>query len=207
MAILTQHNDNARTGTNLNESILNSANVNVGQFGKLFSHAVQGQIYAQPLFVPFVSIPAKGVHNIVIVATMENWLYAFDADDNLGPNAQPLWSRQIHGQPVPAHVFNPNYFDIAGSAGGNIGILGTPVIEANLGTSAANPTTGTLYLVMATWDPGLFKAQPEKSFKQLLYAINLNDGKPRPAAPGQTNPVEIGGSFPGAGYAQGQQSD
>lgn len=206
--VLTQHNDNARTGAVLIENVLNTSNVNVNQFGKLFSHAVQGQIYAQPLFVPFVAIPGKGFHNgVVFVATMENWLYAFDADDNNGTNAQPLWARQLHNNPVPAHVFNPNYFDIAGSAGGNIGILSTPVIDAQLGTSAANPTTGTLYLVLATWDPQRFNTQSQNVFKQLLYAVNLSDGQLRPAAPGQSNPVEISGSFPGAGYAKAKESD
>jgi hypothetical protein len=209
--VLTQHNDNGRSGTNLEETILNTSNVNVNQFGKLFSHAVQGQIYAQPLFVPFVQIKGKGFHNgVVIVATMDNWLYAFDADDNLGPNAGPLWGRQIHSKPVPAHLYRETYNDIAAGpqGGGNIGILSTPVIDATIGTSAANPTTGTLYLVLATWDTAVFNSpQPEKAFKQLLYAINLADGQPRPAAPGQTNPVEIGGTFPGAGYAEAKESD
>src|SRR5882672_7420275 len=131
--VLTQHNDNGRSGANVQETILNVSNVNANQFGKLFSHSLQGQIYAQPLYVPFVKITGKGVHDgVVYVATMENWLYAFDASDNLGPNAQPLWSRQIHGNPVPAHLYDPNYFDIAGPAGGNI--LSTPVIDAKIGT-------------------------------------------------------------------------
>jgi hypothetical protein len=207
-AVLTQHNDNGRSGANLSETILNAANVNVNQFGKLFTHAVQGQIYAQPLYVPFIHITGKGFHQgVVFVATMDNWLYAFDADDIAGPNALPLWSRQIHNNPVPARVYNANYFDIAGPAGGNIGILSTPVIDARVGTSAADPTTGTLYLVLAAWDPVLFDTQPQKAFKQLLYAINLADGLPRPAAPGQSNPVEITGIFPGSGYAEANESD
>src|SRR5437016_3289874 len=117
ISVLTQHNDNARTGENLGETILNASNVNVNEFGKLFSHRVQGQIYAQPLYVPFVNIPGKGVHNVVIVATMDNWLYAFDADNNAGANAQFLWGRQIHPNPVPAHIFRPNYNDVVGNIG------------------------------------------------------------------------------------------
>src|SRR5256885_2320082 len=128
VSVLTQHNDNARTGANLTEAILNTSNVNVDEFGKLFSHAVQGQIYAQPLYLPFVNVPGKGVHNVVIVATMENWVYAFDADDNSGANAQFLWARQIHPNPVPTQVFRPSYNDVVG----DIGILSTPVIDATI---------------------------------------------------------------------------
>src|SRR5690349_14992333 len=94
-SVLTQHNDNGRTGANLGEKTLNASNVNVNTFGRLFTCAVQGQIYAQPLYVPFVQITGKGVHNAVIVCTMKNWVYAFDADDATGANAAPLWSRQL----------------------------------------------------------------------------------------------------------------
>ena len=215
--VLTQHNDNGRSGTNVEETILNTSNVNVDQFGKLFSRKVQGQIYAQPLYVPLVHIVGKGVHNVIIVATMDNWLYAFDADDNLGLNAERLWGRQIHSNPVPAKLYKrydrvqnkffDDYQDVAGPAGGNIGILGTPVIDAKIGASAADPTTGAIYLVLATWDAVLFNTQPQQSFKQLLYAINLADGLPRPTAGRQSNPVEIGGTFPGVGYAEARDSE
>ena len=60
VSVLTQHNDNSRTGANLNETILNVSNVNVAQFGKLFSRSVDGQIYSQPLYVPAVTIPREG---------------------------------------------------------------------------------------------------------------------------------------------------
>src|SRR5262249_21695175 len=152
---------------------------------------------AQPLYVPFLQITGKGVHNAVIVCTMKSWVYAFDADDAAGANAAPLWARQLDPRPVPAHVFGTGYNDIADSDGGTIGILSTPAIEAKLGTGPADPTTGTMYLVLATWDP----AQADGAFRQLLFAINLADGQPRPAAPGQANPVAVAGDFPGAGYA------
>ncbi len=79
-AVLTQHNDNSRTGANLDETTLNTANVAPGSFGKLFTRAVDGHIYAQPLYVPGVAIPGSGVHNVVYVATQHNSVYAYDAD-------------------------------------------------------------------------------------------------------------------------------
>src|SRR5262245_14789339 len=80
-SVLTQHNDAARSGANLNETSLNANNVNQVQFGKLFSRAVDGCLYAQPLYVPNVSIPQQGEHNVIYLATEHNSVYAYDADD------------------------------------------------------------------------------------------------------------------------------
>src|SRR5450432_4276802 len=78
--VLTQHNDLKRTGWNPQETTLTTANVNSSNFGKLFFRAVDDQIYAQPLVVSGVSIPSIGSKNIVYVATVNNSIYAFDAD-------------------------------------------------------------------------------------------------------------------------------
>jgi hypothetical protein len=98
VSVLTQHNDNSRTGANLQEVLLTTSNVNQSQFGKLFTRQVDGHIYAQPLYVSNVTIPNKGTHNVVYVATMHNSVYAFDADN---PHAsKPLWKVSL-GPSVP----------------------------------------------------------------------------------------------------------
>ena len=89
-SVLTQHNDNARTGQNTSETILNTTNVNVNQFGKLFAMPADGQVYAQPLYVPGVTING-GVHNVVIIATENDSVYAYDADSS----GAPLWKASM----------------------------------------------------------------------------------------------------------------
>ena len=85
-SVLTQHNDNARTGQNTAETILNTTNVNTAQFGRLFAMPADGQVYAQPLYVPGVTIKGA-VHNIVVIATENDSVYAYDADSS----GAPLW--------------------------------------------------------------------------------------------------------------------
>src|SRR5438128_2105917 len=53
---LTWKFDNQRTGLQPNETILTPANVNAAQFGEKFSVGVDGWVYAQPLYVPGVTI-------------------------------------------------------------------------------------------------------------------------------------------------------
>ena len=120
-AVTTYHNDNTRSAVNANETILNTSNVNVAGFGKLFSRAVDAQIYAQPLYVPNVTFPGKGVHNAVYVATEGNTVYAFDADS--ASASAPLWSVNL-GPPMPSVVCCQ-----AVEVQPQIGILGTPVID------------------------------------------------------------------------------
>src|SRR5262245_60609468 len=93
--VLTQHNDLNRTGANLQETVLTTTNVAGGTFGKLFSRAVDGQIYAQPLYAG----GAIGTRNVVYVATEHNSVYAFDADDPAA--SSPLWQVNL-GTPVPS---------------------------------------------------------------------------------------------------------
>jgi hypothetical protein len=92
--VLTQHNNNTRTGAYTTETTLTPSNVNQSTFGKLFSYPVDGRIYAQPLYVPGVAIQGKGTHNVVYIETEHDSVYAFDADANGGPwGAGSRWSR------------------------------------------------------------------------------------------------------------------
>ncbi len=96
--VTTYHYNNSRTGATLNETILNTSNVNVNTFGKLFSMPVDAEIYAQPLYVPNVAIPQQGTHNVLFVATENNSVYAFDADSP--SQTGPLWHVNL-GAPMP----------------------------------------------------------------------------------------------------------
>jgi hypothetical protein len=80
--ITTSQYDNARSGANLQETILSPKNVNVREFGKVWTIPVDGDVYAQPLYLPKVNIRGKGIHNVLFVATEHDSVYAFDADRN-----------------------------------------------------------------------------------------------------------------------------
>ena len=147
VAVTTQHNDLNRTGADLSETVLNTSNVNVNTFGKIFSHSVDGQIYAQPLYVPNLSIPGQGTHNVVFVCTEHNSVYAFDADNAAA--WAPLW--QVNFGPSTAGVYN--------SVETEVGITSTPVIDT---------TSGTLYVADATILNGSMAYQ--------LHALDITTG-------------------------------
>lgn len=195
--VLTQHNDNLRSGANLQETKLNTTNVNVTDFGLLASRDVEGRIYAQPLYVQNVMIDGMA-KNVVCVATMHNWVYAFDADD-LTPGAGPLWKRQVNPHPVPSHFYGQNYHDISNNNDDSIGILSTPVVDR---------ATGTIFLVAAAYDPVVLAgpaAQAQNAFKQLLFALDLRTGAVRTPPAGSSNPVAIAGATNGVGYRDGTE--
>ncbi|MBU6410382.1 MAG: hypothetical protein KGR98_08335, partial [Verrucomicrobia bacterium] len=143
------HNDLARTGANLDETVLTPSNVNVNNFGKLFSHGVDGQVYAQPLYVSGVDINGQ-IHNVVYVCTEHNSVYAFDADNgSLGA----LWHVNF-GAPVPSSDVG-SCSDLTP----DIGITGTPVIDTG---------SGTLYVDARTLISG--------AYAHHLHALDLATG-------------------------------
>ncbi len=169
--VVTYHNDNARTGQYLSEILLTPTNVKPGLFGKRFSLPVDGGVYAQPLYLPRVKIAGKGLHNVLYVATAHDGLYAFDADDNSGVNAQPLWQVSFidpaHGvTAVPSDdVHCPVVWP-------ELGIVGTPVIDAS---------AGTIYLIAET-------KEPENQYVFRLHAIDVTNGAERPDSPVEIQP-------------------
>lgn len=152
----TMKNDTFRTGQNLNEIALTTGNVNQNQFGKLFTRAVDGDIYAQPLYVPNVTT-SSGTYNVVYVATENDSVYAFDAD---GTASSPLWQTSLlidGAQPLTTTDVNCTNISPV------YGITSTPVIH---------PATNTMFVV------GLTKTgtSGDYSYYQTLYAVDIATG-------------------------------
>ena len=162
---------NARTNSNTDETILTRAVVSTATFGKLGAFPVDGQIYAQPLYISGLSIPGGGARNVVFVATMNNTVYAFDADNPTA--ATPIWQTNL-GPSVPAgdipYLTDLNPF---------VGILSTPAID---------PAAQILYAVAETWESGapVFR----------LHALALLTGQET-----ANGPAVISAAVPGAGAA------
>ena len=169
----TYHNDNMRTGQNTNETVLSPANVNNSQFGKLFTYPLDGIAFAMPLYVANVSIPRKGLHNVLYVATEHNTVYAFDAD---GLSSSPLWQVSFlkSGVTTVPSSDTGECCDIPTE----IGITGTPVIDQ---------TTGTLYVVAKTKENG-------NKYVQRLHALDITNGAEKFGGP-----VVLAGSVAGTG--------
>jgi hypothetical protein len=181
-AVTTERYDNGRTGANLSETILNTSNVNANQFGKLFSYSVNGSVQAQPLYVPAVNVAGQGVHNVVYIATMNDVLYAFDADSN-SLNGGVLWMKDFTN--AAAGVTAIPITDIVGNNNlnivGNVGIESTPVIDLS---------TNTLYLVARTKEV----SGSITNYVARLHAIDITNGAEKFGGP-----TVIQGSVPGTG--------
>ena len=179
-SVLSYQYDISRAGVNAAETALTPANVNASQFGKLFSYAVDGYVYAQPLYVPNVSIAGRGSHNVVFVVTEHDSLYAFDADGPGDPRGGLLWQVSFLN-PSAGVTSVPDADTGCNQIVPEIGITGTPVID---------PQSGTLYLVAMTKEISGGQA----AYFHRLHAIDITSGAERFGSP-----VVVQASTPGTG--------
>jgi len=163
--IPTAQYDNLRTGANLHETVLTPRNVNSASFGKLLVLPVDGDIYAQPLFVPKLEIPGKGIHNVVFVATEHDSVDAFDA---AGQPESPLWHVSFLRDgvtTVPQAAVSCFFIEP------EIGITSTPVIDA---------ASRTMYVLARTAERG---SDGQNRYFQRLHALDITTGAERPGSP------------------------
>jgi hypothetical protein len=153
-AIWTHRFDNARDGLNQHEYALTPSTVSSGNFAKLWSCAVDGDVYAQPLYVAGLAI-AGGTHNVLFVATHNDSVYAFDADS---ASCQVLWQVSFLGGVNNATVSQQTCGDTKA-----YGITPTPVIDM---------TTQTIYVLVATTE----MIAGNSTFVQRLHAMSLSTG-------------------------------
>ncbi len=164
VSVTTNRNNNQRTNVNTNETILTPANVNFASFGRLFSQSVDGYVFAQPLYVPSLTIKGA-VHNVVYIATEHDSVYAFDADSSVGSNAQPLWhtnfllpgATTVSSADVGCDDIVPEY-----------GITGTPVIDLS---------TNTLYVVSDALENN------GANYVKRFHALDITTGAEKPGSP------------------------
>jgi hypothetical protein len=146
VSVWTGQYDQGRTSANLSETVLNTSNVNTAQFGLLFTRAVDDYIYAQPLYLPQVTI-SGAPHNVVYAATINNSVYAFDADT---PSlSAPLW--QVNLGPAAAQATHNSL--------PRCGVLSTPVIDI---------ASGTMYVVALT--------EQSSTMSHSLHALDITSG-------------------------------
>lgn len=184
--VTTAQYNNARTGANIRETILTPRNVNSKRFGKLFSIRVDGAVFAQPLYLPQLSIPGKGIHNVVFIVTEHDSVYAFDADHF---SAKPLWHTSfLHPECGVTTV--PSDDVQCPLLGSEIGVTSTPAIDAN---------TGTLYLIARTKEKD---NAGHVRYVQKLHALDVTTGKEKP-----NGPIGIRASVDGQSQGQAARVD
>lgn len=175
-SVTTSQYDNARSGTNRHETILTPRNVDVRHFGKKFTLKVDGDVYAQPLFLTGLDIPGKGQHDVLFVATEHDSVYAFDA---YGHPASPLWHVSFLGKgvtTVPADDVECPFIEP------EVGITSTPVIDLD---------TGTLYVLARTEERA---GSLSRYYTQRLHALAVTTGLEKFGGP-----VDIKATINGSG--------
>jgi hypothetical protein len=178
IAVTTYHNDNYRSGANTNETTLNTTNVDVQTFGKRSVFAVQGYVYAQPLYVAGVNIKGTA-HNLALIATEHDQVYAFDVN-----SGQQIWQTTFlssNGNLIISTVASPGDTN-CGDLVPEVGITGTPAIDTS---------TNTMYLVAKTKE---YNVQTQKTtFYQTLHALDITTGLDK------VSPQRVIATAPGAG--------
>ncbi|MGA2131780.1 MAG: pyrrolo-quinoline quinone [Bryobacteraceae bacterium] len=180
--ITTSQYGPSRAGVDTSEFILTPQNVNVSHFGKIGALAVDGPIYAQPLYLPAVTIPGKGEHDVIFVATEHDSVYAFDA---AGAPAEPLWHVSFLSPgviPVPAADLECPLI------APEVGVTSTPAIDI---------ATGTLYVLARTKE---HKGSRPDEYVQKLHALAVTTGAEKFGGPA---PIHARTRGTGAGNAHG----
>ena len=166
------------TGNNAAETILTPGNISSpGNFGLLFSQTMDGQTYGQPLLASSVDVSGK-THNILYAATQHCSLFAFDADNNTGGNANALWQVSLLPAgtvPVPQSVVGSGDIPV------ELGVTTTPVID---------PASSTIYIVSKV------QRTSDTTYHQYLYALDLATGATKFGSPIEINPTFPGTSTP-----------
>jgi hypothetical protein len=169
--VLTYHNDMARTGQNLNETILNTGDVTSAKFGKIGFDTVDGHVDAQPLYASGVAVPGNGTHNILIAATEHDSVYAFDADSGATIwQTSMLKTGETTSDPRACNQIAPE-----------IGVTSTPVIDRTRGPN------GVVYVVAMSKDGS-------GNYHQRMHALDLALGSELFAGP-----VDVQATYPGTG--------
>src|SRR5450432_2131103 len=210
-SVWTQHNDQGRTGWYPYETNLTTNNINTNTFGLAFSQTVDDKILAQPLVIMKVNIPGFGLKNVVYAATLNNSVYAFDADVSGNAYWQKNYTNKISSagadctncRPAVSSDIHPSLCGgTYGDFKGNMGICTTPVIDT---------AAGTMFFVtkIVNFNDGILDNHSYRlgikdeynytttCFHQYLHAIDITTGNERP-----NSPVEITGTLNGAGDGQ-----
>ena len=171
--VLTYHNDVARTGQNLTETTLTLSNVTSAKFGKLGFYPVDGLVDAEPLYTSNVTVPGNGKHNLLIAATENDSVYAFDAD-----SGATIWHASVlktgeTASPDPPYPTNPW-----------IGVNATPVIDRTSGPE------GAVYVVASS----ALTQNGATTYYQRVHALDLALGTELFGGP-----VDIQATYPGTG--------
>ena len=146
-------------------------------------YPVDGFVFAQPLYLPNVTIPGQGTHNVVFVATENDSIYAFDADSNVGANGGLLWSATLgtavfsNNKEFGGRYHNNSYIDLTPM----VGITGTPVID---------PDSGTLYVDVLSREV----TATTTNYFHRIHALNITNGTEQ-----SYSPVTVTGSVRGTG--------